>query len=101
VGEVVNGSITRITDFGAFARLDGDVEGLIHVSELSDDDQPPAEVVAPGDVVSLRVIKVDPERRRIGLSLKRASADRDADSTPEALAALATADFYDDEMDAG
>ncbi len=39
VGEVVDGSITRLTDFGAFARLDDDVEGLIHVSELSDDGQ--------------------------------------------------------------
>lgn len=100
VGEVVNGSITRITDFGAFARLDGDLEGLIHVSEISEDGLSPVEVVAPGDEVALRIIKVDPERRRIGLSLKRASADHDADSTPEALAALDDTVFYDDELDA-
>jgi small subunit ribosomal protein S1 len=88
VGEVVTGTITRLTDFGAFARLDGDVEGLIHLSELSDDERAPSEVLAPGDTVALRVIKVDPERRRIGLSLKRAGAEHDAESTPEALAAL-------------
>jgi small subunit ribosomal protein S1 len=88
VGEVVSGTITRLTDFGAFARLDGDVEGLIHVSELSDDEQSVADVVAPGDVVDLRVIKLDPERKRIGLSLKRAAAEYDALSTPEVLAQL-------------
>jgi small subunit ribosomal protein S1 len=88
VGTVVNGTVTRLTDFGAFARLEGDVEGLIHASEIADDGRAPDEVVAPGDLLSLRVIKVDAERRRIGLSLKRASADHDADSTPEALAAL-------------
>lgn len=88
IGSVVTGTVTRLTDFGAFARLEGDFEGLIHVSEIADDERTPAEVINPGDVVSLRVIKVDPERRRIGLSLKRASADHDADSTPEALAEL-------------
>lgn len=96
VGEVVTGAITRLTDFGAFARLDGEVEGLIHVSELSDDARAPGDVVAPGDTVALRIIKVDPERKRIGLSLKRAGPEHDAESTPEALAALDDALLFDD-----
>jgi small subunit ribosomal protein S1 len=72
VGSIVPGTVTRLTEFGAFARLDGDIEGLIHVSELSDDGQAPEAIVAPGQQLMLRVIRVDPDRRRIGLSLKRA-----------------------------
>lgn len=77
VGEVVTATITRLADFGAFARLDGDIEGLIHVSELSDDSKPAGEVVQPGDEVTVRVIRVDPDRKRIGLSLKRADVAYD------------------------
>jgi len=77
VGTVVDGTITRLADFGAFARLEGNIEGLIHVSELTDDARPAAEVVSSGDTVSLRVIRVDPKNKRIGLSLKRAGPDYD------------------------
>ena len=72
VGDLVPATITRITDFGAFARLEDDIEGLIHISELSDEEVPPTDVVQPGDELTLRVIRIDPDRRRIGLSLKRA-----------------------------
>ena len=77
VGEVVTATITRLADFGAFARLDGDIEGLIHVSELSDESKPAGEIVQPGDEVTVRVIRVDPDRKRIGLSLKRADVAYD------------------------
>lgn len=71
-GQLVEGTITHLTKFGAFARLDEDLEGLIHISELSDQRiNHPKEVVKEGDVVTLRVIKVDTERRRIGLSLRK------------------------------
>jgi small subunit ribosomal protein S1 len=71
-GQLVEGTITHLTKFGAFARLDDDLEGLIHISELSEARiNHPKEVVKEGDVVTLRVIKVDTERRRIGLSLRR------------------------------
>ena len=71
-GQLVEGTITHLTKFGAFARLDEDLEGLIHISELSDQRiNHPKEVVKEGDVVTLRVIKVDVERRRIGLSLRK------------------------------
>ncbi len=88
IGDVVRGTISRLTDYGAFARLEGDVEGLIHVSELSDEGKHPAEVVAPGDELALRVIRLDAENRRIGLSLKRADPAYDDLMTPEALAEL-------------
>ena len=71
-GQLVEGTITHLTKFGAFARLDEDLEGLIHISELSDQRiNHPKEVVNEGDVLTLRVIKVDIERRRIGLSLRK------------------------------
>jgi small subunit ribosomal protein S1 len=88
IGSIVNGEITRIADFGAFALLDGEVEGLIHVSELSDQELPPEQVVQPGQKLDLRVIRIDADKRRLGLSLKRAAADYDdlALDTSEAAA---------------
>jgi small subunit ribosomal protein S1 len=73
VGQLVQGTITKLANFGAFARLDNDeIEGLIHVSELSEDPiAHPKEVVKEGDVVTLRIIRIDADRRRMGLSLKR------------------------------
>lgn len=72
VGELVEGTITRLTKFGAFAKLDDDVEGLIHISEISEKRIDHAkEVLHEGDKVTLRVIKVDPDNHRIGLSIRR------------------------------
>jgi small subunit ribosomal protein S1 len=71
-GQLVEGKITHLTKFGAFARLDEDLEGLIHISELSEHRiNHPKEVVKEGETVTLRVIKIDPERRRIGLSRRK------------------------------
>jgi small subunit ribosomal protein S1 len=71
-GQLITGTITHLTKFGAFARIGEDLEGLIHVSELSENRVAhPKEVVKEGDEVTLRVIKIDPERRRIGLSLRK------------------------------
>jgi small subunit ribosomal protein S1 len=73
VGQLVRGTITKLTNFGAFARLDNDeIEGLIHISELSEDPiAHPKQVLREGDVVTLRIIRIDADRRRMGLSLKR------------------------------
>jgi small subunit ribosomal protein S1 len=72
VGQLIEGTITRLTKFGAFARIDENLEGLIHVSELSDKRiEHPKEVLNENDIVTLRVIKIDNERRRIGLSLRK------------------------------
>ncbi|MBI2917187.1 MAG: S1 RNA-binding domain-containing protein [Chloroflexi bacterium] len=73
VGQLVNGTVTKLATFGAFARLEGPVEGLIHISELADHRiANPQEVVRVGDQLILRIIKMEPERRRLGLSLRRA-----------------------------
>jgi small subunit ribosomal protein S1 len=73
-GQLVEGVVTRLTDWGAFARLvdDGAIEGLIHISEL--DDLPvahPRQIVRAGERLTLRVVEVDSKRRRLGLSLKQ------------------------------
>jgi len=74
IGQVVPATITQLANFGAFARIEDGIEGLIHVSELSDERvNHPREVVQEGQDVQVRIIRIDPQRRRIGLSLRRAN----------------------------
>jgi len=76
VGQIVKATITKVTDFGAFARLDQDIEGLIHISELSDERiEHPSEVVQEGEELELRIIRIDPARQRMGLSLRRVNEE--------------------------
>ncbi len=76
VGQLVEGIITRLTKFGAFARLEGDLEGLIHISEISENriEHPKEAGLHDGSVVTLRIIRIDPEQRRIGLSLRKVNS---------------------------
>jgi small subunit ribosomal protein S1 len=72
VGQRVHGTVTNLVDFGAFVRLDNGVEGLVHISELADTEiNHPGQVVARGQSYVFEIIRIDPERRRIGLSLRR------------------------------
>ena len=76
-GQLVEGKITRLTNFGAFARLlledvEGDLEGLIHISEISERRiEHPKEVLHEDEVVTLRIIKIEEDTHRIGLSMRR------------------------------
>ena len=80
VGQLVEGTITRLTKFGAFARIADDMEGLIHISEISEKRiEHPKEILKEGDLVTLRVIKIDTENHRIGLSLRRVESQAYAD----------------------
>lgn len=73
VGQIVPATITKLTNFGAFARIENGVEGLIHISELTDRIiKHPKEAVSEGDEVTVKVLRIEPERRRLGLSLKQA-----------------------------
>jgi len=93
VGQLVEGVITRLTKFGAFARLEGDIEGLIHISEISDHRiEHPKEVLKEGEVKSLRVIRIDPDQHRIGLSLRKVDSAAFADKDFKLLAAEFNAD---------
>ncbi len=76
VGDVVEGTITKLAKFGAFARIDDGIEGLIHLSELTDQAvEKPQDVVNEGEQVKLRVIAINSQRRRLGLSLRQAQGD--------------------------
>lgn len=76
VGDVVDATITKLTNFGAFARVEGNIEGLIHISELATRMiNHPREVVGEGDEVKLKVLRIEPERKRLGLSLKQAEEE--------------------------
>lgn len=73
VGQVVPGVVTKLVPFGAFARIEGPVEGLIHVSELVDRRiNHPKEVVREGDILPLKIVRIERDRHRLGLSLKEA-----------------------------
>lgn len=77
IGQLVKATVTKITDFGAFARLDEEIEGLIHISELSEDRiGHPNEVVSEGQELELRIIRIDAARQRMGLSLRRVNEDQ-------------------------
>lgn len=76
VGDVVDATVTKLTNFGAFARVEGSVEGLIHISELTSRMiNHPREVVSEGDAVRLKILRIEPERRRLGLSLRQAAEE--------------------------
>ena len=84
IGSVVRGQIVNLTSFGAFTKLEEGIDGLIHISEISDRRiERPEEVVSVGDELDVKVINLDPKGRRIGLSLKAAIADQERASMPE------------------
>ena len=71
VGDLVKGTVAKIASFGAFVSLDGDIDGLIHISQLSEDHvEKVKDIIKVGDEIEARVIKVDKVERRIGLSIK-------------------------------
>ena len=80
VGQVVRGVVTKLVHFGAFARLEGDtIEGLIHISELTEKRiSHPSEVVTEGQDLELRIIRIDTDKRRMGLSLKQVLPEEEA-----------------------
>ncbi len=80
VGQVVHGLVTKLVHFGAFARLDKDtIEGLIHISELTERRiTHPSEVVTEGQELDLRIIRIDTDKRRMGLSLKQVSPEEES-----------------------
>ena len=78
VGDIVDAMVTKLTNFGAFARVEGSVEGLIHISELTSlTIAHPREAVREGESVKLKILRIEPERRRMGLSLRQAQEELD------------------------
>lgn len=79
IGQILIGRVTKLMAFGAFVRLDGPVEGLIHISELSNRRiQHPKDVVKEGDIVPVKLVRIEKDRHRLGLSLRQARNDSEA-----------------------
>jgi small subunit ribosomal protein S1 len=78
IGDVVKGTVTKLTSFGAFVELKDHIDGLVHISQISEERiEKVKDVLKPGDEVSARVIKIDRDERRIGLSIKAAAYSAD------------------------
>ena len=93
-GQIVKGKVTKITNFGVFVELEDDLEGLLHVSELADHKvENPQDVVKVGEEIEVKILRVDTDERKIGLSLKRAQwaaeegGEAPARTSPRAAAA--------------
>ena len=90
VGQLVEVTVTKITKFGAFAKLDDDygLVGLIHISELSENHvENPNEVLKPSQKLMVRIIRIDTEQRQLGLSLKQVTSDKFIEADMEMLSA--------------
>ena len=74
IGDVIEAKVSKITSYGAFVELDNDIDGLVHISQVSEERvENIKEVLNEGDIVKSRVIKIDKNERRIGLSIKAAN----------------------------
>ena len=79
MGEVIKGKVARVAGYGAFIELENEIDGLVHISQVSEERiEKIKDHLNEGDEVSARVIKIDKEERRIGLSIKAANYDEDA-----------------------
>ena len=79
IGDLVKGTVTKLTNFGAFIQLQDDIDGLVHISQISEDRiEKVKDALKVGQEVEARVIKVDKAERRIGLSIKAANYDQEA-----------------------
>ncbi len=78
IGDVVQGTVTKITSFGAFVELANGIDGLVHISQITEDRVDKVkDVLKPGQAVTARVIKIDRDERRLGLSIKAANYSED------------------------
>jgi small subunit ribosomal protein S1 len=78
IGDVVQGKVTKITSFGAFVELKDNIDGLVHISQISEDRiDKVKDVLKPDQAVTARVIKIDRDERRLGLSIKAANYSSD------------------------
>jgi small subunit ribosomal protein S1 len=105
-GHIVKGKVTKLTNFGAFVQLEPDLEGLLHISELSDAKiKRPQDVVKINDELEVKILKVDSDARKIGLSLRRAqwaAEEHAADAAPStALGADSSTALMADQQTAG
>jgi small subunit ribosomal protein S1 len=100
IDQIVDAVVTKLTNFGAFARIDDRIEGLIHISEITNKNiTHPREVLSEGEEIKVRIIHIDPERRRMGLSMKDVEAQEDWAEYQEEAADPEASAHYPDEHD--
>jgi len=76
-GDIIEGTVVRIAPFGAFIQLDPGVDGLVHISQLADYRvEKPEDVVSVNQVVKVKILSIDPQEKRIGLSIREAQEDQ-------------------------
>ena len=103
-GQLVEGTVTNVVDFGAFVALDNGLEGLLHLSEMGDGSlKEPHSYVKKGDRLSLRISHLEPEKRRVGFTQRWGTDAEGADGVPagEAAPVAATAQPDDASMASG
>ncbi len=96
IGDTVSGEVTKTTNFGVFVKLEDGLEGLLHISELADHKvDNPEEVVKVGQNVEVRIIKIEPEARKVGLTLIQAhyGADEGSQASPATAASSESAEL--------
>ncbi|MHC4526022.1 MAG: S1 RNA-binding domain-containing protein, partial [Planctomycetota bacterium] len=95
-GQIVKGAVTKLTNFGVFVELENELEGLLHISELSDEKvDSPQDVVKIGDELEVKILRVDTDSRKIGLSLRRvqwAAEDKEKEGAAGTASASAEAE---------
>jgi small subunit ribosomal protein S1 len=90
-GQLVKGPVTKITNFGVFVGLEDGLEGLLHISELADHKvENPEDVVSVGEEIEVKILRVDPDERKIGLSRKRVEWAEEAEAAAAVPAAAPT-----------
>ncbi|MDO4540684.1 MAG: bifunctional 4-hydroxy-3-methylbut-2-enyl diphosphate reductase/30S ribosomal protein S1 [Syntrophomonadaceae bacterium] len=85
-GDIIEGEVVRIAPFGAFVQIEAGVDGLVHISQLADRRvEKPEDVVSVHEVVKMKILSIDPESRRIGLSIRAAMENTEQDEVREYL----------------
>ena len=85
-GDIVEGTVVRIAPFGAFVELDPGVDGLVHISQMANYRvEKPEDVVSVNDMIKVKIISIDPEDKRIGLSIKQAQDEKEREDVQEYL----------------
>ena len=96
-GQIVHGIVTKLTNFGVFIELESDLEGLLHISELSDEKiEKPQDVVNLGDELEVKILRVDTDARKIGLSLRRVKWAAESGEQGEKMSAEEQAKIAED-----
>ena len=85
-GDIVEGTVVRIAPFGAFVELDPGVDGLVHISQMANYRvEKPEDVVSVNEKIKIKIISIDPEQKRIGLSIKQVQDEEEANEVQQYL----------------